>query len=196
MLADYLVQFSPESALLEMSSSSANAFPAISRAVFVFPSSLASFSFRASSLAESAFSFLFSARSRASSSGSASLTRLPAEEASVPFSCCFRQLLDMGVVKLLLPHQRAALGAAFRQRVIDRQDPRLIRRGERPPGRPGKASRWSPDHAPPSWRPGQQGSSSQSRSSCLALQNLKRTHTSRVSQQSDERDARARKMPG
>jgi hypothetical protein len=44
MLADYLVQFSPESALFEMPSNSANAFPAISSAVFVFPSSLASFS--------------------------------------------------------------------------------------------------------------------------------------------------------
>ena len=91
MLADYLAQLSPESALFEMSSNSANAFPAISRAVFVFPSSLASFSFRASSLAESAFSFLFSARSRASSPDSAPPARFSAEEASVPFSCCFRQ---------------------------------------------------------------------------------------------------------
>src|SRR5215469_15601206 len=88
MIADYLVQLSPESALFEISSNSANAFPAISRAVFVFPSSLASFSFRASSLAESSRSFLFSARSRASSPDPASLAGLPAEEAGVPFSCC------------------------------------------------------------------------------------------------------------
>jgi hypothetical protein len=91
MLVDDQVQFSPESALLEMSSSSANAFPAISRAVFVFPSSLASFSFRASSLAESALSFLFSARSRASSPDSGFLSGLPAGEAAGPFSCYFRQ---------------------------------------------------------------------------------------------------------
>ncbi len=59
MHVDDLVQFSPESALREISSSSANAFPAISSAVFVLPSSLSSRPFRD-------FSFLFSARSRAS----------------------------------------------------------------------------------------------------------------------------------
>src|SRR2546423_10963329 len=63
MLVDDLVQLSPESALFEMSSSSPNAFPAISSAVFVLPSSPASLSFLA-------FSFLFSARSRASSADS------------------------------------------------------------------------------------------------------------------------------
>src|ERR1700749_1143406 len=61
MRVDDLVQFPPESALREMSSSSANAFPAMSRAVLVLPSSDDSLSFLA-------FSFLFSARSRASSS--------------------------------------------------------------------------------------------------------------------------------
>jgi hypothetical protein len=60
MGVDRRVQFSPESALFEISSSSAKAFPAMSRAVFVFPRSRDSFSFRA-------WSFLFSARSRASS---------------------------------------------------------------------------------------------------------------------------------
>jgi hypothetical protein len=46
MRVDDLIQFCPESALREMSSSSAKAFPAISRAVFVFPSSLSSRLFR------------------------------------------------------------------------------------------------------------------------------------------------------
>ena len=64
MLVDYLVQFSSESALFEISSSSANAFPAMSSAVFVFPRSRVSLSF-------CAWSFLFSARSRASSAESA-----------------------------------------------------------------------------------------------------------------------------
>src|SRR5260370_787496 len=81
MLVDALAQFSPESALFEMSSNSANAFPAISSAVRDFPSSPASLSFRA-------FSFLFSARSRASPSDSPMLAAVPAEHASVPCCCC------------------------------------------------------------------------------------------------------------
>ena len=60
MLIDDLAQFPPESALFEISSNSANAFPAMSSAVFVLPRSRVSLSFFASS-------FLFSARSRASS---------------------------------------------------------------------------------------------------------------------------------
>jgi len=66
MRVDDLIQFSPESALPEMFSSSANAFPAISSAVFVLPSSDCSLSFLD-------LSFLFSARSRVSSSASALL---------------------------------------------------------------------------------------------------------------------------
>ena len=45
MLIDDLVQFPPESALFEMSSNSANAFPAMSSAVFVLPRSRVSLSF-------------------------------------------------------------------------------------------------------------------------------------------------------
>jgi Transposase len=84
MRVDDLAQFSPESALREMSSSSANAFPAMSSAVLVLPSSDESFSFRA-------FSFLFSARSRASSSSPALFAGFPAVAGSVPFSCWCRQ---------------------------------------------------------------------------------------------------------
>src|ERR1019366_3638381 len=64
MLADDLVQFSPESALFEISSSSANAFPAISSAILVLPRSRISFSFFA-------FSFMLYARSRERSEESA-----------------------------------------------------------------------------------------------------------------------------
>src|SRR6266852_9988489 len=84
MRVDDLVQLSPESALFEMSSNSANAFPAISSAVRVFPSSPASLSFLA-------LSFLFSARSRASSAGSAPFAGLPADDDSLPTPCCLRQ---------------------------------------------------------------------------------------------------------
>jgi hypothetical protein len=80
MRVDDLVQPCPESALRETSSSSANAFPAISSAVFVLPSSDSSRSFRD-------FSFRFSARSRASSSAYALFVGLPDVAGSVPFSC-------------------------------------------------------------------------------------------------------------
>ncbi len=70
MRVDDLVQLVPEPALPEMSPSSANAFPAISSAVLVLPSSFSSLSFLA-------LSFLFSARSRASPSASGSFSRLP-----------------------------------------------------------------------------------------------------------------------
>src|SRR5579875_252875 len=84
MRVDDLVQFPPESALREMSSSSANAFPAISSAVLVLPRSEESLSFLA-------FSFLFSARSRAISSPPALFTGFPDVAGSVPLSCCCRQ---------------------------------------------------------------------------------------------------------
>jgi hypothetical protein len=87
MRVDDLIQFSPESALPEMFSSSANAFPAMSSAVLVLSSCAASFSFRASSLAVSDLSFLFSARSRASSSAPALLPGFPDVAGSVPVSC-------------------------------------------------------------------------------------------------------------
>ena len=124
MRVDDLVQFPPESALREMSSSSANAFPAISSAVLVLPSSDESFSFRACS-------FLFSARSRVSSSSPALFNGFPDVAGSVPFSLLVPPVLDMGVVQTLAAHQLAALRAAVRQRVVLGQDPRLVRRGER-----------------------------------------------------------------
>src|SRR5271166_3895918 len=45
-------------------------------------------------------------------------------------------VFDMRVIQLFLAQQGAALGTAFGQRVKRRQDPCLIRRGERPPRRP------------------------------------------------------------
>src|SRR5260370_8793813 len=54
MLVDDLAHFSPESALFDMASNTANAFPSISSAARVFPSSPASLSFPP-------FSFFFSA---------------------------------------------------------------------------------------------------------------------------------------
>jgi hypothetical protein len=63
----------------------------MSSAVFVLSSCAASFSLRASSLAASDFSFLFSARSRASSSDSVSRRGFPAVPGSVPISCWPRQ---------------------------------------------------------------------------------------------------------
>src|SRR6266567_4292861 len=65
IVIDGLDQFCSESALFEMSSNSANAFPAMSSATLVLPRSRASLSFFA-------FSFLFSARSRVSSADSES----------------------------------------------------------------------------------------------------------------------------
>ena len=50
-------------------------------------------------------------------------------------------VLDMGVPEPLFPQQRAPLGAVLGQRVEFRQDPRLVRGGERPPLRlPGLAA--------------------------------------------------------
>src|ERR1700722_10826641 len=85
MRVNELVQLASESALPEMPSSSANAFPAMSSAVRVFPRSDSTLDFRA-------FSFLFSARSRASSSASALFgAGFPVVAGSVPFSCWARQ---------------------------------------------------------------------------------------------------------
>src|SRR6266567_4292859 len=47
-------------------------------------------------------------------------------------------VLQVRMVKPLFPQQRAALGTALRQCVERRQDPRLIRGGERPPLRPSR----------------------------------------------------------
>src|SRR5262249_10081780 len=60
---DHSVDVVPESALSEICSKSANAFPAIESAVLVFPSSFLA-------LSSSAVSFLFSARNRANSAAS------------------------------------------------------------------------------------------------------------------------------
>jgi hypothetical protein len=86
MLIDDLVQLSPESALFEMSSNSANAFPAMSSAVFVLPRSRVSLSFFA-------LSFLFSARSRASSAASElfSLFSFLPPGSRDPAACCLLQ---------------------------------------------------------------------------------------------------------
>ena len=90
MLIDDLVQFSPESALFEMSSNSANAFPAMSSAVFVLPRSRVSF--RSGLTYRIALSFLFSARSRASSAGSELFCSFLSRPGSRdPAACCFLQ---------------------------------------------------------------------------------------------------------
>jgi hypothetical protein len=80
------VQSRPESALREMSSSSANAFPAKSSAAFVLPCSSSSRSFHD-------FSFLFSACSGASSSDFGCFARFPDVAGSVSFCCWPRQCL-------------------------------------------------------------------------------------------------------
>ena len=134
MLIDDQAQFSPESALFEISSNSANAFPAMCSAVLVLRRSRVSLSFFA-------LSFLFSARSGASSAVSELFSFFSLFPCGFrePAGCC-AAVLQMRMVDALFPQQGAALGAALRQRVVRRQDLRLVSGGERPALRPLRLS--------------------------------------------------------
>ncbi|MBE1537029.1 hypothetical protein [Actinomadura algeriensis] len=112
MLIDYLVQFSPESALLEISLQQRERF---FRDVQ-----------RGAGLAEFTGEFGVACFELGGLGLEPGVLGLQTGRGQGAFIALFAPVLDMGVAELLGPQQRAAFGAALGQRVISGQDPGLV----------------------------------------------------------------------